>query len=223
MKKFIGILAAIVILLLLASPALAASLGISPSTIQLEVPENGNVTANFRVHYFSGDLKVSLVDIPLEVEPETIYIEPSSGPVAIEVTIYGDESLGHQVYDGYIRFIGMSGGTVAVAVKVKAKVTNVAEGQEPEGQPVSQEPSPTAGQTTPEETATPEQTAPEQNGPEQTAPAPPKPDQTAPEQNGPDQATEVPTEGGLPLIPIGAIAAGVVIVMAVVILMARRR
>ena len=67
----------------------------------------------------------------LRVEPETIHIEPSSEPVDIELTIYGDESLGSQVYNGYIRFLGMSGGTVAVAIKVKAKVTNIVEGQPP--------------------------------------------------------------------------------------------
>ena len=137
MKKFIAILAAAIIVLLLASPVLAASLGISPSSVELEVPGNGSATANFQVHYFSGELKVSLVDIPLRVEPETIDIEPSSEPVDIVLTIYGDDSLGSQVYDGYIRFLGMSGGTVAVAIKVKAKVTNIVAGQ-----PVPEEPSP---------------------------------------------------------------------------------
>lgn len=131
MKKFITVLAAAVIVLLLASPVLGASLGISPSHVELEVPGDGTATANFKVHYFSGDLKVSLVDIPLRVEPETRYIEPSSEPVEIELTIYGDESLGSQVYDGYVRFLGMSGGTVAVAVKVKATVTNLVEGETP--------------------------------------------------------------------------------------------
>ena len=127
MKKFIGILAGIMVVLL-ASAVMATSLGISPSHVELEVPGDGNATANFKVYYFSGDLRVSLVDIPLKVEPETLHIKPSSEPVDIELTIYGDESLGSQVYDGYIRFLGMSGETVAVAVKVKAEVTNMVEG-----------------------------------------------------------------------------------------------
>jgi len=114
--------------LLLATPVLAASLGISPSHTELEVPGNGSSTANFQVHYFSGDLEISLVDIPLRVEPETIHIESSSEPVDIQITIYGDESLGSQLYDGYVRFLGMSGGTVAVAIKVRAEVTNRVEG-----------------------------------------------------------------------------------------------
>ena len=133
MKSFIGVLAAAVIMLLLvASPVLAVSLGVSPVKVELEVPGNGTATADFKVHYFSGDVAVSLVDIPLKVEPETLHVEALNNPVDIELTIYGDESLGPQVYNGYIRFVGMSGGTVGVAVRVKAKITNVVEGQVPE-------------------------------------------------------------------------------------------
>lgn len=155
MKKFTAFLIATVFVLLLASPVLAASLGISPTHVEIEVPADGSATANFEVHWFSGDLKVSLVDIPLSVEPQTIHIERSSEPVDIKLTIYGDESLDSQVYDGYIRFLGMSGGTVAVAVKVRAKVTHIVEGQ-----PVAKEP-------TPKETPPP-------------APAPPGPPPAAP-------------------------------------------
>lgn len=149
MRKFITVLAAVVVvLLLLASPVLAASLGISPSHVELEVPGGGSAMADFKVYYFSGDLQVSLVDIPLRVEPETLHIEPSSEPVDIELTIYGDESLGSQVYDGYIRFLGMSGETVAVAVKVRAEVTHIVEGQPlPEEAPPEEAPPPPAGTT----------------------------------------------------------------------------
>jgi len=139
MRKLIGLL---IIPLLLATPVLAASLGISPSHTELEVPGNGSATANFQVYYFNGDLQISLVDIPLKVEPETIYIEPSSEPVDIQITIYGDETLGSQVYDGYVRFLGVTGGTVAVAVKVKAKITNVVEGQPLPEQPSLEEAAP---------------------------------------------------------------------------------
>jgi len=139
MKKLIGLL--ILPLLLLAMPTmpvLAASLGISPSHTELEVPSEGSAIASFQVYYFTGDLEISLVDIPLRVEPETIHVEALNEPVSVELTIYGDESLGSQVYDGYVRFLGSTGGSVAVAVKVKATVTNVVEGQ-----PIPQEADPT--------------------------------------------------------------------------------
>jgi hypothetical protein len=195
MKRFVGILAAVVMMLLLASPVLAASLGISPSHVELEVPGDGSAAANFKVYYFSGDLKVSLVDIPLKVEPETLRIEPSTEPVDIQLTIYGDESLGSQVYDGYIRFLGMSGETVAVAVKVKASVTNMVEGQ-----PVPQKPSP------------------EETPPPVPPPAPPAPPGLPP---GPPPAPSGTTEWRI--VPLAGIAAGTAIVITLVVVLARRR
>ncbi len=129
MKKFIAVLAAAVLLLLLASPVLVASLGISPSSVELEVSGDGSATADLQVHYFSGDVQVSLVDIPLRVEPETIHVDALDEPVDVQITIYGDESLGSQVYNGYIRFLGMTGETVAVAVRVKAKINHIVAGQ----------------------------------------------------------------------------------------------
>ena len=126
MRKLIGL---ILIPLLFATPVLAASLGISPSHTVLEVPGSSSAVANFQVYYFTGDVQISLVDIPLKVEPDTIHVDAASNPVDIQLTIYGDNSLGSQVYDGYVRFLGSTGGSVAVAVKVKAKITNVVEGQ----------------------------------------------------------------------------------------------
>lgn len=153
LKKLIGILVAIAVSLLLATPVLAASLGISPSHTELEVPGNGSATANFKVYYFSGELQITLVDIPLRVEPETIHIEPSGEPVDIEITIYGDETLGPQVYNGYVRFVGKTGGMVAVAVKVKATVTNVVEGQPLPEQSPSEELTPEPTEQSPEKPA----------------------------------------------------------------------
>jgi len=127
LRKLIGLL--VLIPLLLAAPVLSASLGISPSYTELEVPGNGSATADFQVYYFTGDLQISLVDIPLTVEPTTIHIESSDEPTDIQLTFYGNETLGSHTYDGYVRFLGMTGGTVAVAVKVKAKVTNVVGGE----------------------------------------------------------------------------------------------
>ena len=127
LRKLIGLLG--LIPLLLAAPVLSASLGISPSHTELEVPANSSATADFQVYYFSGDLQVSLVDIPLRVEPTTIHIESSDEPTDIQLTIYGNEILGSHTYDGYVRFLGMSGGNVAVAVKVKATVNHIVAGQ----------------------------------------------------------------------------------------------
>lgn len=187
-------------MVLLVSPALAAALGISPSHVELEVSGDGSTTADFKVHYFSGDIKVSLIDIPLTVGPQTLHIEPSGEPVDIELTIYGDESLGSQVYNGYIRFLGMSGETVAVAVRVKASVTHIVEGQ-----PVPKE-------SSPEETPPPESPSPAP--PESPPEEPPVPPEQAPE--------EAPTTTELPILLLAGIAAGTAIVITLIVVLARR-
>ena len=156
MKRILAILAAVAAVLMLSNPALAASLGISPSRVEVSVPGDGSATADVQVHYFSGDLKVSLVDIPLRIEPEIINVDALDEPVDIQVTIYGDESLGSQVYNGYIRFLGMSGETVAVAIKIRAKVTNIVKGQPLPEEPPAEEPlaeEPSAEESPPPEAA----------------------------------------------------------------------
>jgi hypothetical protein len=119
----------LILTLAVGGTALAASLGVSPSHVEIEVPGDGSATADVQVHYFSGDVQVSLVDIPLQVEPELLNVDALTEPEDVQLTIFGDESLGSQVYDGYIRFMGLSGETVAVAVKIKATITNIVEGQ----------------------------------------------------------------------------------------------
>lgn len=138
MKKLVITLTVLTVAFVVATPALAVSLGVSPSHVEIEVPGDGIGLVNVQVHYFSGDVQVSLVDIPLQVEPEILHV--NDDPQEFQITIYGDESLGSQVYDGYIRFLGLSGETVAVAVKIKATVTNIVAGQPlPEPEPAAPE------------------------------------------------------------------------------------
>jgi hypothetical protein len=189
MKKCIGVMVTVVIALSLAASVLAATLGISPSSIEVTVPGEGSATTTFQVHFFRGDIKVSLVDIPLSVEPQVLHVDAIDEPQDIEVTIYGDESLGSQIYNGYIRFLGMSGETVAVAIKIKANVTNIVKGQPlPEESPVEE---PAAEKSTAEEPAV-EKSA---------AEGPPLPE-TAPSGQG--------AIGDLPLSTVILIAGGLV-------------
>lgn len=131
MKKLVVILLALAAVLVMATPARAASLGISPPRVELEVPADGSVTVDFQIYYFSGDIQIVVIDIPLKVTPETINVNAIGGPQDIELTIYGDQSLGSRIYTGYIRFIGMGGDAVAVGVQAKARITNLVAGQEP--------------------------------------------------------------------------------------------
>jgi hypothetical protein len=222
MKRTLAVLAAVIIVLLLSgNTAFGTSLGVSPSSIEVEVPAEGTATVSFQVHYFSGDIQVSLVDIPLKVEPETLHVDSSSKPTDVKLTLYGDESLGSKIYKGYIRFLGTSGGMVGVAVRAKATVTNLVAGETP----VLAPPEP------------PQSSSPAQ--PEAASPSPAS-EQSEPQSQGvtilpsPEgQASEEPTtpllppspEGGsseLPILPIVGIAAGALIVITLIIVIARR-
>ncbi len=129
MRKYLGVLA-VIILLLLPATALASGFSIGPSNIELEVPSDGSVVATFYVTSdFDGELQVSLVDIPLRVEPTTIPITKTDNDREVELTFYGDESLGSQIFNGAVRFLALTGGNVASGIIVDAKITNVVEGQ----------------------------------------------------------------------------------------------
>ena len=177
--------------LAVSSSALAAGLGISPPTVEFDVPADGSATVEFLVYDFTGDLEISLEDIPLRVEPTTVSVSAKVEGTRVVLTFYGDDSLGSQVFNGKIRFLAVTGGTVAMGIKVRATVTNLVEGETPvlatpEGSqpPVSQEPT--------EEAPTP--------------PAPPAPSST--------------TE--LPILLLAGIAAGTIIVITLIVVVARR-
>lgn len=138
LKAIIGCIL-VAAMLTLATPALALSIGVSPTHVELEVPGDGSATVSVNIHYFSGDVNISLVDIPLRIEPSTIHVDASEEPVAIELTIYGEHALDTQVYDGYIRFIAVSGGAATGGVQVIAKITNIADGIAPPEEPVVEE------------------------------------------------------------------------------------
>ena len=202
LKAIIGCIL-VVVVLVAATPALALSLGVSPTQVELEVPGNGSATANVKIHYFSGDVKISLVDIPLRVEPSTIHVEASDGPVAIELTIYGDNSLGSKIYDGYIRFIAVSGGAATGGVQVIAEVTNLVEGVTPTKALIAEEPAP---EVTPPEPAADE-------------PAPASP--TASDPPGPPAPTS-PTQGQVKVIPLIWAIAGTIIVAILIAVVVRK-
>lgn len=129
MRKLAASLAAAILLLLYTAPGLAQGLGISPGIVEFDVPANGSATVEFLVYDFSGDLEISLEDIPLTVEPETVHVIASEEGTPVELTFYGNESLGSQVFEGKIRFLALTGGTVATGIKVRATVNHIVVGE----------------------------------------------------------------------------------------------
>lgn len=127
MRRLIASLVAVALLLLCAAPAFA--LGISPGIVEFDVPADGSTTVEFFVYDFTGDLEISLEDIPLTVEPQTVHVIASEEGTLVELTFYGNESLGSQVFEGKIRFLALTGGTVATGIKVKATVNHTVAGE----------------------------------------------------------------------------------------------
>ena len=225
LKAIIGCVL-VVAMLIVASPVLALSLGVSPTHIELEVTGDGSTTTSVDIYYFNGDVDISLVDIPLSVEPSTIHVDASDGPVTVELTIYGNHSLDTQVYDGYIRFIAVSGGAATGGVQVIAKVTNIADGIAPV---VETSVEPTDEVVTIEETP-PQESVSEEAQPEEAPVTEQAPSETqatiektpAPESPAPEQPSTPSESNPFPVLPVAGIAAGAAIIITLIVVVARR-
>jgi hypothetical protein len=202
-KTLLSVFIATAVALLCATPVLAAGLSISPGVVEFNVPADGSTTVEFIVYEFTGNLEISLEDIPLTVEPTTVSVTKEGG-TRVVLTFYGDESLGSQVFNGKIRFLALTGGTVAMGIKVRATVNHIA-----------------SGQPLPEETPPPKETPPAPPG----QPVPQTPPQESPTPPGlppgPPPATSGTTEW--PIIPLAGIAAGTAIVITIIVMVAKRK
>ncbi len=197
MNKFVAIFIGVVLALLGASPALAASFSLSPAEVQFDVPADGSRTLTFLVYDYAGDFDISLEDIPLRVEPQKVSVTASSEGTPVELTFYGDSSLGPQVFQGTIVFLAGSGGNIAFGVKVIATVNQVAADEPP-----------------PETTPAPPEAVP--STPSLTSP------EAIPDTPSVDSKTlSSPSIGGFPIGGIVGIAAAITVVS--VVLFTRRK
>ena len=112
------------LLFTLTTPIRVHGLGVGPPSLELQVPVDGS---NSTVVYFtsdglSGELIVGCENLPFKVEPETVSMSPDDVNKPLEITIYGNSTLGSGTYNGKLTFIGMTGGAVAMGVKLKINV-----------------------------------------------------------------------------------------------------
>jgi len=109
----------------------AQSLRLSPVSVAVDVPAAGSSQVEFVIYDFTGELDISLEDIPLTVAPETVSVNASARGSKVVLTLYGDSKrgleLGSETYCGYIRFLARTGGLVALGIKVRATVNHVVE------------------------------------------------------------------------------------------------
>ncbi|MBA7618771.1 hypothetical protein ES703_26103 [subsurface metagenome] len=138
------------------TPVLAAGLSISPPSVEFDVPADASSQVEFLVYDFTGDLEISLEDIPLRVEPATVPVTAKEGGTKVVLTFYGDESLGSTIYEGKIRFLAMTGGTVAMGIKVRATINHIADGiAQGDGNSIPDEEAPPPEQLAPAPTPSP--------------------------------------------------------------------
>jgi len=115
MKKVLVALVVIIVPMLLVSPVAALSFGISPSNVVLEVPVGSYDEATFIVSDFEGEVAIHLEGIPLAFEPITADVSGSCNEITVRM--YGDATLGNQVFNGKICFLAIEG-TVGTGLKV---------------------------------------------------------------------------------------------------------
>jgi len=202
MKKFIAVFVGVALVLLCATPALAAGFSLSPAEVEFDVPADGSAEVEFLVYDFTGDLVISLEDIPLRVEPQTVHVSASAEGTPVELTFYGDESLGSQVFNGTILFLASSSGNIAFGVGVIATVNHIATGEPP----LEEAPE----ENVPVEESSPEQTPPEESPPEQ-----------APTGES-EQSSPTPGSSSFPVLPVVGIVAGAAIIITLIVVIARR-
>ncbi|MBA7699647.1 hypothetical protein ES703_108346 [subsurface metagenome] len=185
--------------LVIAAPVAAAGFGVSPSKINLEVPANGSAEAVFYISGYSGDIQIGLEGIPLTVEPEKVRIRRSDSAKEVVLTFYGNESLGEQTFEGKITFLATGEGNVGFGIKVKAVITQMA--------PALEETPP------PEEASTPAEQAPPEEAPLEESPPTGESEQSSP---------TLSESSSFPVLPVAGIAAGTIIIITLIVVIARR-
>lgn len=109
---------------------LAAEFGVGPTSVEFDVCSGDCAEVSFYISSSTNvELGVSLENIPLRVEPETISVEKGAVNKEVVLTFYGDKSLGNAQYEGKVRFMVLTSGNVTTGIKVKAKVNHTLEEQ----------------------------------------------------------------------------------------------
>ena len=103
----------------LVCPVSAASLGVSPSAINLDLSSSESVSVPFQVYYYQGTVTVEAVDLPVTIDPAVFEVSGSPHSVVLDIRRVSS-SVG--TYSGYLRFTGQADENVALAVQVSVNI-----------------------------------------------------------------------------------------------------
>ena len=118
----------------------AEALGIGPPSFELDLQMDGSNSTTFYITSdgLTGELIVGKEGLPFRIEPSQINMTKDDVNAAVELTFYGNETLDPGVYEGKVTFLAMTGGFVAMGIKVRAKINllgDVVEVQEENPEP----------------------------------------------------------------------------------------
>ena len=118
-----------IILLALTPLPRADALGIGPPSFEMDLQMDGSNSTKFFITSdgLSGELIVGMEDLPFRIEPLRINMSSGDANTPVELTFYGNATLDPGVYEGKVTFLAMTGGNVAVGIKIKAKINLVGE------------------------------------------------------------------------------------------------
>ena len=127
MSKRIPFLFFIILLVLTIPIPLAESLGIWPPSFELDLQMDGSNSTSFYITSDgqTGELIIGKEDLPFRIEPSIINMTSDDVNKPVELTFYGNETLKPGVYEGKVTFLAMTGGFVAMGIKIKAKINLV--------------------------------------------------------------------------------------------------
>ena len=100
------------------------ALGIGPPSFELDVPMDGFNSTTFYITSdgLNGELIVGKENLPFRIEPSRINMTRDDVNVPVELTFYGNETLKPGIYEGKVTFLAMTGGFIAIGIKIKAKI-----------------------------------------------------------------------------------------------------
>ncbi len=118
----------------------AEALGIGPPSFELDLHMEGSnsTTVYITSDGLIGELIVGKETLPFRIEPSTINMTSDDANMPVKITFYGNETLDPGVYEGKVTFLAMTGGFVAVGIKIRAKINLLGEAlevQEAESEP----------------------------------------------------------------------------------------
>ena len=102
----------------------AEALGIGPTSFEMDLQIDGSNSTTFYITSdgIIGELIVGKETLPFRIEPSTINMTSDDENMPVEITFYGNRTIEPGVYEGKVTFLAMTGGFVAVGIKVKAKI-----------------------------------------------------------------------------------------------------